>query len=132
MLGIAMRLGLKQIEYFRAVMETGSVSGAAALLNVSQPNVSRMLKYTEMRLGLQLFNRLKGRLQPTPEAISLFREVQSLHTHLESLQEAVQRILSGGSVRFAVGASPSLGRFVVPTLLARLRGGFPSLEVKFD
>jgi len=58
------------IEYFRAVMESGSVSGAAALLNVSQPNVSRMIKYTEMRLGLTLFERRKGRLQPTPEATS--------------------------------------------------------------
>src|SRR5262249_42480182 len=84
-----MRLGLKQIEYFRAVMETGSVSGAATLLNVSQPNVSRMLKYTETRLGMPLFDRLKGRLQPTPEALALFREVQSLHAHLESLQESV-------------------------------------------
>lgn len=54
-----MQLGFKQIEYFRAVMETGSVSGAATLLNVSQPNVSRMLKYMEMRIGLSLFERLK-------------------------------------------------------------------------
>src|SRR6185312_7621883 len=62
---------LKQIEYFRAVMEAGTVSGAAALLHVSQPNVSRMLKYMESRLGLRLFERCKGRLQPTPEATAL-------------------------------------------------------------
>ena len=53
----ASSISLKQIEYFRAVMEAGTVSGAAAMLNVSQPNVSRMLKYTESRLGLRLFER---------------------------------------------------------------------------
>jgi DNA-binding transcriptional LysR family regulator len=126
------RLSLKQIEYFRAVMETGTVSGAAALLHVSQPNVSRMLKYTESRLGLELFQRRHGRLLPTPEAHALFREVQSLHLHLESVQEAVDRIAGGQLDRFPVGASPSLGRFVVPSLLSRLRREFPSLPIKLD
>jgi DNA-binding transcriptional LysR family regulator len=126
------RLSLKQIEYFRAVMETGTVSGAAELLHVSQPNVSRMLKYTESRLGLELFRREHGRLLPTPEAHALFREVQSLHLHLESVQEAVDRIAGGQLDRFPVGASPSLGRFVVPSLLSRLRQDFPSLPIKLD
>jgi DNA-binding transcriptional LysR family regulator len=126
------RFGLRQIEYFRAVMESGSVSGAAAILNVSQPNVSRMIKYTEMRLGLALFERRKGRLHPTPEAAALFREVQSLHLHLESLQDSVRRIASGAYRRFHVGASPSLGRHVVPSILSRLRRELPELPIKFD
>jgi len=126
------RFGLRQIEYFRAVMESGSVSGAAALLSVSQPNVSRMIKYTETRLGLTLFERSKGRLQPTPEALALFAEVQSLHLHLESLQDSVRRITSGAYRRFHVGASPSLGRHVVPSILSRLRRDLGDLPVKFD
>ena len=126
------RFGLRQIEYFRAVMESGSVSGAAALLSVSQPNVSRMIKYTETRLGLTLFERCKGRLQPTPEALALFAEVQSLHLHLESLQDSVRRIASGAYRRFHVGASPSLGRHVVPSILSRLRRELAELPVKFD
>jgi DNA-binding transcriptional LysR family regulator len=126
------RFGLRQIEYFRAVMETGSVSAAAALLNVSQPNVSRMIKYTETRLGLTLFERCKGRLQPTPEATALFAEVQSLHLHLESLQDSVRRIASGAYRRFHVGASPSLGRHVVPSVLSRLRRELAELPIKFD
>jgi DNA-binding transcriptional LysR family regulator len=128
----AMQFGLKQIEYFRAVMETGSVSGAAALLRVSQPNVSRMLKYTETRLGMTLFERLKGRLHPTPEALALFREIQPLHAQLDHLQDSVRRIRNGESGRFVVGASPSLGRFVVPEVLSRLRSEFPMLSVKLD
>jgi DNA-binding transcriptional LysR family regulator len=127
-----MQLGLKQIEYFRAVMETGSVSGAATLLCVSQPNVSRMLKYTETRLGMTLFERLKGRLHPTPEALALFREIQPLHAQLEQLQDSVRRIRNGESGRLMIGASPSLGRFVVPDIIATLRQKFPTLAVKLD
>jgi len=126
------RISLKQLEYFRAVMEAGTVSGAAALLNVSQPNVSRMLKYTEGRLGLCLFERCKGRLQPTPEASALYREVHSLHAHLESLQEALRHIARGELGRLTVGASPSLGRYVLPTVLSRLRRESPKLAVKLD
>jgi len=125
-------ISLKQIEYFRAIMETGTVSSAAALLNVSQPNVSRMLKYTQSRVGFPLFARRKGRLVPTPEAEALFWEVQSLHLHLESLQQAVQRIASGQTGRFSIGASPSLGRYVVPSLISRLRRDNPALPVKLD
>ena len=127
-----MSLGLKQIEYFRAVMETGTVSGAASLLSVSQPNVSRMLKYTESSLGLTLFERHKGRLLPTPEAKALFREVQPLHAQLELLQDSVRRIRNGECGRFVLGASPSLGRHVVPVLLSRLRADFAALAVKLD
>jgi DNA-binding transcriptional LysR family regulator len=126
------RIGLKQIEYFRAIMETGTVSAAAGLLNVSQPNVSRMLKYTESRLSFSLFVRRKGRLVPTPEAQALFWEVQSLHRHLESLQEAVERIALGHTGRFCVGVSPSLGRYVVPSLISRLCRDLPALAVKLD
>lgn len=125
-------ISLKQIEYFRAVMEAGTVSGAAEMLNVSQPNVSRMLKYTEGRLGIRLFERLKGRLQPTPEATALYREVQSLHAHLESLQDAVRHIARGELGRFTVGASPSLGRHVLPAALSSLRREFPQLTIKLD
>ena len=123
---------LKQIEYFRAVMEAGTVSGAAAMLNVSQPNVSRTLKYTESRLGLRLFERYKGRLQPTPEATALYREVQSLHAHLDSLQDALRHIVRGELGRFTVGSSPSLGRHVLPTALSHLRRDFPQLALKLD
>jgi DNA-binding transcriptional LysR family regulator len=132
MAAVKMRLGLKQIEYFRAVMEAGTVSAAATLLSVSQPNVSRMIKYMEMRLGVALFERHKGRLHPTPEAAELFKEVQSLHLHLESLQEAARRIAAGETGRLRIGSSPSLGRFVIPRLVAKLRHELPALALKLD
>ena len=54
-------LTLRQIEVIRAIMVTGSVGGAARLLNVSSPGISRVMKHAEALLGLKLFSRKAGR-----------------------------------------------------------------------
>ncbi|MBC6403821.1 MAG: LysR family transcriptional regulator [Hyphomonadaceae bacterium] len=59
---------LRHIEIFYAVYVTGSVSGAAKSLNVSQPTVSKVLKHAEIRIGFDLFHRQKGKLYPTGKA----------------------------------------------------------------
>lgn len=74
-----MKMNLRQIEVFRAVMLTGSISGASKLLFVSQPAISRLMAHTEQRLGLTLFVRTKGRLHPTPEARRLPGEVNAVY-----------------------------------------------------
>ncbi|MBT8142476.1 MAG: LysR family transcriptional regulator [Gammaproteobacteria bacterium] len=50
---------LRHIEVFHAVYLTGSVSGGARALNVSQPTVSKVLKHAEDQLGFKLFHRSK-------------------------------------------------------------------------
>ena len=53
-------LNLRQIEAFRCVMVSGSMVGAARLMNVTQPGVSRTISLMELRLGYRLFER-RGR-----------------------------------------------------------------------
>ena len=53
---------LRHIEVFNAVMQTGSVSAAARLINVTQPAVSRTLQHAELQMGFALFQRARGRL----------------------------------------------------------------------
>lgn len=65
-------INLRQVEAFRAVMQSGSITAAAELMSVTQPAVSRLIKYFESRIGFALFTREKGRIRPTAEAFSLF------------------------------------------------------------
>ena len=59
-------LTLRQIEVIRAIMVTGTVGGAARLLNVSSPGISRIMKHAERRsVGVKLFSRRGGRYSPT-------------------------------------------------------------------
>ncbi len=69
---------LRHIEVFQAIRQAGSVSGAAQLLHVSQPAVSKVLQHAEQQLGFPLFLRVRGKLLATPEALELEREVAKL------------------------------------------------------
>jgi DNA-binding transcriptional LysR family regulator len=68
-------LSLKNLEAFKAIIETGSATAAAKSLGITQPGVSRLLASFESHVGFALFYREKGRLFPTQEALALYKEV---------------------------------------------------------
>lgn len=127
-----MRFNLRQIEVFRAVMVTGSISGAARLLSVSQPAISRLLAYTEDRLGLTLFERVKGRVHPTPEARRLFSEVDQVHQGVLRVNELAQELRERGTGALHVVASPSVGQALVPEAIGRFRERFTDVRVELE
>lgn len=114
-------LNLRQIEVFRSIMTAGSISGASRMLMISQPAVSRMLSHIEQHIGFPLFERIKGRLYPTPEARRLFHDVENVYRGVQrvntTLYDLTQR--HHGIVRIA--ASPSLGHQVVPRAIKCFR-----------
>ncbi len=125
-------MNLRQIEVFRAFMTTGTVAGAAAQLRVSQPGISRMLKHIETQLRLPLFVRLQGRLLPTPEAQTLFEEVERAWDGVLRVQEAARGLAQSAPGVLRVIVSPSLGPQVIPMALARLRQAHPTLQYTFE
>ena len=90
---------LRHIEVFNAVMLTGSVSGAARLINVTQPAVSRILQHAELQLGFALFQRSKGRLSATAEALTLYPHIERLFTQLDEVQRLAANLKSGDGAR---------------------------------
>lgn len=90
---------LRHIEVFNAVMLTGSVSGAARLINVTQPAVSRILQHAELQLGFALFQRAKGRLLPTSEALTLYPHIEQLFAQLDNVQRLAANLKAGDSAK---------------------------------
>lgn len=125
-------LNFRQLEVFRAVMIAKTVSGAARMLNTSQPGLSRMLKHMEGKLGLVLFDRVAGRLVPTREASVLFDELQQVYKGVANLSAVVARLQHGEDLTFTVGASPSLGHYFMPEALSELRRMHPQLRLHYD
>jgi len=127
-----MQLNLRQIEVFRAIMLTGSISGAAQLLHVSQPAVSRLISHTETRLGLRLFERIKSRLYPTPEAQRLFTEVESVYRGVQRVNTLAADLIEKRTGSLRIACSPSLAYTLVPLAVSRFGKRFPDVRVHLD
>jgi len=125
---------LRHIEVFHAIKQTGSISRAAALLGVSQPAASKVLQHAESALGFKLFERIKGRLHPTPEAEVLHVEVAKLHQGLEQVRLLSANLRHDPKGRLRVGCLPSLGLSIVPPAIRAFRAAYPSVrcEIRTD
>ncbi len=101
-------MNVRQIEAFRAVMTAGTTKGAAEMLRVSQPAVSRLISQLECGLRFALFDRSKGRLTPTPEAQLLFEEVERTFRSLDKIAERAADIREGKAGSLKVAVLPAL------------------------
>lgn len=122
-------MNFKQVEAFRAVMLTGSMTTAAAQLHTSQPNVSRLISQLERETGLALFKRMGVRIVPTPEAEALLREVERAFVGLHTLSEAAHSIRRLGTGALRIGAVPSLAMGVLPRAIQAFRQRRPQAAI---
>lgn len=126
-----MRFKLRQMEVFRAVMIAGSASGAARMLFISQPAVSRLLAHMESSLDLTLFHRTGGKLVPTPQARLLLDEVNRVYDAALRVDSFVGSLAKKASGTLKLACSPSLGLSLVPGLISEFLGKFPQVHVHF-
>lgn len=127
-----MALTLRHIEVIRAVLQEGSVTGAARRLAVSQPALSRTLKNAESRIGMQLFERRGGRLAATPEALTLQRDIERVYREIEAVERTSGdlRNLRGG--RLAVACNPSVASTLVAVALGQMTTVAPEVRVSIQ
>lgn len=109
---------LRQIEVFHAVYTSGTMTNAARLLSVSQPSVSKVLAHAEQQLGYPLFDRVKGKLVPTPEADRLFGLVSNVYDHVEQLRHVAENLRASDIGKVRVAATPAFGVDLLPAAIA--------------
>ena len=124
---MARHLNLRQIEAFKAVIENGTVSRAAELLNMSQPAMSRLIAYLELDTGLKLFDRIKGRLAPTEDAVRLHEEVGRIFAGVREVESAVEAIRREKQGRLSIGVIPALAGAFVNRAAALFRVDHPDV-----
>lgn len=122
-------MNFRQLEIFRAVMVSGSASRAAERLNITQPAVSRAIAELELRSGFALFDRVKGRLVPTPEGRLFFQDVDESFVGLDSIRAAAARIRDFGSGTIRIASLAALGSTLVPRAMRRFRASNPKIAI---
>ncbi len=125
-------MNLKQMEAFRAVILTGSVSQAAKQLYRTQPAVSMMLSSLEEEIGFQLFERRKKRLYPTPEANYLYTEIEAIFSRINDVSQTLQDIQNKQYGFLRIGCMPGPSNFFVPDLVADFLEEHPKIQASLQ
>lgn len=113
-----------------AILRTGSLSGAARALGLSQPTVRRHLAELERQVGAPLFARAPSGLVPTPAGASLRGEAEAMEAAATAFRRAAGRDAEGMEGAVRVTASAVVGAEVLPGLLAPLLAAHPGLAVE--
>lgn len=122
-------MNLHHLAVFLAIAETGSLTASAEKLHISQPALSRELKAFESRLGVTLFERHAKGMRLTQAGEVLRRYAERLF-ELERAAEAAMRDISGAlRGRLSIGASNTIGTYLLPSVLAAFRRERPGVEV---
>lgn len=108
------------------------MTNAAAMLNVSQPSISKVLAHAEQQLGYRLFDRVKGKLIPTPEAHQLFVHVKAVYKDVDRLRHVASNIKSAGAGRIRVAGTPAFGLEVLPKAVASFQKENPGTVFEIE
>lgn len=115
---------------FLAVVDTGSLSAAAARVATTQPTLSRHIRKLETVLGVGLFKRSVRGLEPTDAALGLIDDARTMGAAAEALtlkaQGRSQQLI--GTVR--VAASVIVANLVLPPIVASLRQAEPNIQIE--
>lgn len=125
-------MNLRQIEVFTEVMRTGSITEAAKALHVSQPSISKMIAYSESKLGIQLFKRMNGKIVPTPEAMSLYKEAEQVIQSLDHFQDFCRDLGELKQTPLIINAEALIGQILVPHTIKNYRQQWPEVRFRFE
>lgn len=127
-----MRVNARQLEAFICTMRCGSVTGAAEMLNVSQPAISQLLKGFEAACGFSLFERKHGRIYPTSEAETLFTEADRMFTGMEKIGRVAEGIKDRNWGKLTIAAFPAMASRFLPRAVTEYCNTRPDIRVTVE
>lgn len=129
-----MKITFRQIDAFKTVVQTGTVTETARMLGISQPAVSRLISDLESEVGFQLFARSGRNLKATPEAMLLVDEVRRALSGLEQIKLTASAIKRFKHAQLRLISTPAFSTLIAPQLIrdfsARQPEAMVSLEIQ--
>lgn len=121
---------LRHVEYFVATVDEGSVSGAARVLHVTQPALSRQLRQLENELGVTLFDRESGRLSLNRTGRELLPAARHLLAASAALGDTARYLRSGRVDRLTIAAPTVTLTDVLSPFVATMGSADPVVDVR--
>lgn len=126
-----MRFTLRQLEYFIAAGETGSITLASERVHISQPSISTAISHIEKELKVQLFIRHHAQgLSLTSVGREFLREAKNLIGQAEALYTLVSETADQVRGSLSLGCMVTLAPMVVPELAHSFATAFPATQLR--
>jgi LysR family transcriptional regulator of gallate degradation len=122
-------MNLRQLDYFLAVLRTGSFTAAAELLNVAQPTLTKSIHALEQELDSKLFERLPRGVAPTKAGEALHRHAERVSIQVKDAIEELRNLHGGTGGPVSIGAGPSWLRSHLPEAIASVVATNPGVKV---
>ena len=120
---------LKQLRYFAALAELGHYRKAAERVGISQPSLSLQIDNLETALGVKLVERGRAGAVLTPAGREVLARSHSVLDSVASLMAASEQLSGGLGGTYRLGASATLGPYLLPSVVRALHSQFPSLRL---
>lgn len=125
-----MRFTLKQLEYFVAAAEAGSITRASAKISISQPAISSAISFLEQELGVTLFLRQQSQgVVLTPAGHGLLEQVKAMLEIGETLYDAANRLNTELRGSLTVGCLVTLAPLVLPGTCHAFTERYPGVQI---
>ena len=122
-------MDLKDLRYFAAIAESGSMTAAAKTLHVSQPTLTVAMQSLEEQLKTQLFVRERSGVRLTSTGEELLKHATEVFLLLERAEERVKGLETEDAGSFVIGSNESLGAYFLPDFMARFLRDHPGIEL---
>ena len=126
-----MRFTLRQLSYFVAAGETGSVTRAAEQVNISQPSISAAISHLEMEFGVQLFVRHHAQgLSLTPAGLRLLAAAKEALRTTYGLYDVVSSAMGAIAGPINVGSFRTFAPLIIPGLWRKFIDRYPEVQMR--
>jgi DNA-binding transcriptional LysR family regulator len=122
-------MNLNHLAIFHAVAQTGSMTLGAQRLDISQPAVSKQVQELESALGVSLFDRIGRRVHLSQAGEILADYALRLFALAREAEEAMAEVRGAGRGKLVLGASTTIGTYLLPGVLAEFRRRHPRIEL---
>ncbi len=123
---------LNQLKIFHVAAKEKCFTRAATVLFLTQPGISKHIKDLEGHYGTRLFDRLGKKVALTQAGEILFAKTATIFNMIEQLKVEIDELqgMKGGFLK--IGASMTIGVYVLPPILGRFRDTYPQVDISLD
>jgi DNA-binding transcriptional LysR family regulator len=125
-------INLNQLRVFNAICDELTMTGAARRLHISQPGVSKQLAELENSLGAVLVDRLPRGLKLTAAGEVLARHARRIFQTEQAAEQELGELLGLHAGMLAIGASTSIGGYLVPHVIADFHREHPEVQIELQ